>query len=69
MMTWTRLVFAAALLAGLSGQSPAGDTYLKEELRIPLQAAGFQLGHARQLQRAPLQGSNGLFGKLLSAAL
>jgi hypothetical protein len=39
-MTWRLVVVAAALLIGLSGQSPAADTYLKEELRIPLPAAG-----------------------------
>jgi dienelactone hydrolase len=39
-MTWRLVVVADALLIGLSGQSPAADTYLKEELRLPLPAAG-----------------------------
>jgi dienelactone hydrolase len=39
-MTWTRIIVAAALFVGLSAQSRAADTYMREELRIPLPAAG-----------------------------
>jgi dienelactone hydrolase len=39
-MTRTRIVVAAALLVGLSAQSRAADTYMREELRVPLPAAG-----------------------------
>ena len=38
-MTWTRLV-AAALCIGLAGQSPAADLYTREDIRVPLPAAG-----------------------------
>ena len=39
-MTWTRIIVAAALFVGLSAQSRAADTYMREELRIPLPATG-----------------------------
>ena len=38
-MAWRHAAVAAALLAGLSGQSLAADIYLEEELRIPLPTA------------------------------
>jgi dienelactone hydrolase len=39
-MNWARFFFAAALLAGLAGQTVAAEPYLKEELRIPFALAG-----------------------------
>jgi len=38
-VAWRHAAVAAALLAGLSGQSLAADIYLEEELRIPLPTA------------------------------
>jgi dienelactone hydrolase len=38
----TRLVATAALFVGLAGQSPAADLYIREEIRVPLPAAGSQ---------------------------
>jgi hypothetical protein len=39
-MAWTRLVVAAVLCIGLAGQSPAADLYTREDIRVPLPAAG-----------------------------
>jgi len=39
-MTWTRLAVTAALVTGLAGQSPAADLYRREDIRVPLPAAG-----------------------------
>jgi len=68
-MTWTRLAVTAALVTGLAGQSPAADLYRREDIRVPLPAAGSHdlealLVRSNEPSRYPLDADNPRFTAL-----
>jgi len=68
-MTWTRLAVTAALVMGLAGQGPAADLYRREDIGVPLPAAGSHdlealLVRSNEPGRYPLDADNPRFAAL-----